>query len=139
MLEFLKLLLFAKAVALSPAVATVGDTEVVFRATEPLVALNDGAYFSIDVSNVVPVTDVIETMRRTETAFPAGCIRAVGVHPDGSSTKLTRQSVATSSTAAFVDLRQEGSANRKVGFTSIIISACRPIPNASVTWHNSSK
>ena len=139
MREFLKLLFFAKAVALSPAVATVGDIEVVFRATESLVALNDGAYLSIDVSNVVPVTDVMETMRRTELAFPAGCIRAAGIHPDGSSTRLTRQSVATSSTAVFVDLRQEGSPSHKVGFTSIIISACRPIPNASVTWHNSSK
>jgi hypothetical protein len=138
-LEFLRILFFAKAVALSPAVANIGEVEVVFRAKEPLVALNDGAKVSIDVSNVVPVTDVIETMRRIETAFPAGCIRAAGVHHDGSSTKLTRQSVATSSTAAFVYLRQEGSANRNVGFTSIVISTCRPIPNALVTWHNSSK
>jgi len=124
---------------LSPAVASIGEIETVFRATETLVALNDGAYVTIDVSNVVPVTDVIETNSRTEAAFPAGCIRAAGVRPDGSSTKLTRQAVATSSTAAYVILRQEGSENRKVGFTSIVISTCRPIPNASVTWHNSSK
>jgi hypothetical protein len=138
-LEFLKILFFAKAIALSPAAATNGDIQVVFKAAEPLVALNDGAYVSIDVSNVVPVTDVIETMRRTELAFPAGCIRAAGVRPDGSSTKLSRQSVAMSSTAAFVDLRQEGDENRKVGFTSIVISACRSIPNASVKWHNATK
>ena len=139
MLEFLKTLFFAKVIALSPALAGIGELEVVFKAAEPLVALNDGAYIAIDVTSVVPVTDVIETMSRIEAEFPAGCIRAAGVRPDGSKTKLVRQAVATSATATYVILRQEGSANRKAGFTSIVISTCRLVPNASVTWHNSSK
>lgn len=139
MLELLRALIFGQVVTLSPAPAKIGTDPIVLTAGAPIEALNPGARLSINVSSVVPVTELMETMRRTEELFPYGCIQALGVQATGETTSLKSQSVAFSGTAAYVQLAQEGGANVKVKFSAIKVSSCRSIPRATVEWANYGK
>ena len=139
MFEFLRALIFGQVVALSPAPASIGAEPITFTAAAPIEALNAGAHLSINVSSVVPITELMETMRRTEELFPKGCIEALGVKLNGETTLLKNQSVAFSGSGAYVQLAQEGGANAKVKFSGIRVASCRPIPGASVEWANYGK
>ena len=139
MLELLRALVFGQVATLSPAPANISEEPVSFTAAATVESLNAGARLYINVSSVVPVTELMETMRQTEEAFPPGCIRVIGVHANGNTTSLKNQSVAFSGTAAYVVLSQEGGANVKIKFTAIKVASCRPIQGASVEWANYGK
>ena len=134
MFPLLRSIFQKKSVALLPSGMPIGETEVVFRAARPLVALNASAHVSVDVSTIVPLTGLEDTMRRIEVAFPPGCIRVAGAGANGMSTAFTKQRVAISATGAFVQLFREEGAHQEAEFSSITVSACRPIPSASVAW-----
>ena len=136
MLELLRALIFGQVITLAPAPATIGTEPITLTTEAPIEALNPGARLSINVSSVVPVTELMETMRRTEELFPTGCIRAFGVQVTGETISLKSQSVALSGSAAYVQLAQEGGANVKVKFSAIKVASCRSIPGATVEWAN---
>ena len=139
MLSLFKGLLSKNAITLSPRLTTLGEIDVAFAASEPVRAFNARAHVSINVSSVVPTTDAMDTIRRAEVEFPVGCIRVTAVHPDGSSTRLTKQVVGCSLAGASVSLFLEGGSSREMRFSSFVISACRDIPGASVTWFSYGK
>lgn len=139
MLELLRALLFGKMITLSPATANLSDEAVHFTAAKPIEALNAGARLSLNVSSVVAVADSMDTMRRTEEAFPQGCIRATALQANGGEIQLQSQSIAWSSAGAYVVLAQEGGANTSVTFTAIKVTSCRPVPNVSAEWANYGK
>ena len=139
MLELFRALVFGQVITLSPGLADLGDIAVRFVAAKPIEALNAGARLSVNVSSVVAVSDSLDTMRRTEEVFPKGCIQATGIQPNGNEIQLKSQTVAWSSTGAYVVLAQEGGANTSVEFTAINVTSCRPVPKASAEWANYGK
>ena len=137
--ELGRVLAFGRSVQLSPVPTAVGPEATVFTAEGELSALNSGAKLLIDVSSVVPKSDVWGMFKAIEAAFPLGCIEAIAVSSDGSEIHLTHQSSSISDSSRYVSLAQEGGANTKLEFTAVRLTSCREVPSASVEWVNYGK
>ena len=138
MLEFLRILFFAKTVLLTPQPVTLlGDMEL--RPQEPLTAITSGAGIEIDVTSMLARRQdegIVDLRRRVVEAFPRGRIEArlLGKGPE----VLLRYEggVAVSDDAIVLGLVAEGGIPTDAEFDRVILKTAVKLESVRVSWRN---
>jgi hypothetical protein len=142
LMEFLRILFFAKMVLLTPEPIDLhGSVEL--RPREPLIAITTGASIEVDVSSMItknPQEGVVEFRRRVNTMLPLGAIeakllgsetRAVALRYDGS--------VAYSENQVMLSLTSDTGVPTGTEFTQVVVMSRVDLKSIKVSWRNYKK
>jgi len=135
MIEFLKIMLFAEFVLLTPQSISF-DTIYHLKLDEPVTALNRSAYISINVEDMMAdyqESDVVETLDVLEERFPPGSITATLVSTTGEEAHLSRIGYS-SRLKVLVSISDEVIIGKS--YQELIIHTETPLKNVRISWSN---
>lgn len=140
MMEFLRILFFAKTVLLTPEpINLLGDVEL--RPREPLTAITAGASIEIDVSSMItkPRQESVEDFyRRAEAMFPSGAAEAKLLTKDKREVVLNydQRGIAFSNDTVFLVLSADGGVPTDIEFEIVRLTSRIELQSVKVTWKN---
>lgn len=135
MIEFLKVLLYAEFVLLTPQSISF-DSTYHLKLDEPVVALGRSAYISINVEDMMTDyqgSDVVETLDVLEKRFPSGSIRVIMISRTGEEVQLRRIS-RSSGLKILVGISDEVMIGKP--YQELIIYTEVPLENVKISWSN---
>lgn len=140
MMEFFRILFFAKTVLLTPEpIDLVGDVELELK--EPLVAITRGASIEIDVSSILTKRkqeSIIEFDRKVAEIFPVGGIEANLFSEDEVKVILSYDGgAAYTNDRVFLMLYADGGVPTDVEFDRLMIRSRIKLTSVTVSWRNS--
>lgn len=139
MLDFFRVLFFAKTILLTPEPITLlGDVEI--RPTLPLTAITAGASIEIDVSSMMTKHQkegIVEFRRRVTEAFPSGSINAKLFGKDNREVILSYDGgVAYTDKAVYLGLYAHDGVPTGVEFNRVKLTSRVQLNSVKVSWRN---
>ena len=136
MIEFLKILFLAKFILLTPKSVTIDDIYSI-KPKETFSAINQMAYVSIDVSNMMKGyedKDVITKLDALKAKFPNGSVTAKLTSKNGEVTLLTKISY---SSALELMLKIPSDAKVGVEYKQLDVIVTTSLTDVTIGWANS--
>lgn len=139
MLDFFRILFFAKTVLLTPdPINVLGDIDL--RPSEPLTAITTGASIEIDVSSMIKKPQqegIVEFRRRVAEAFPPGSINAKLLGKDNRQVTLWYDGgVAFAKDAIFLGLYAGDGVPIDAEFDRVKLTSRVQLKSVRVSWRN---
>lgn len=140
MLELIQIVLLGGNVLVTPEPILVHTEPKTIAIQKPLKAINCSASFNVDISEHITTSKYPDPIREAEAKFPQGCINIALTSKDGKIAKFTKSSVSYGSPeSVFINLKAASSFDESIKYSSLIITSCRRIDAARITWYNYGK
>lgn len=137
MFEFIQIILFGGNLLITPEPILVDTEPRSITIQEPLKAINCSASLNIDISEHITTRKYPDFIHEAEEKFPQGCIRISLISNDGKIAEFTKSSVTYGSpTSVSINLKAASFFDERIKYSSLIITSCRRINAAKITWYN---
>lgn len=139
MLDFFLILFLGKTEALTSTPIALGKVSVEIRPAKPIAAITTGAQILLDISSLIPNSDLMQARTASRQVFPEGCIRGTLKNDDGKSVEIQSNGISWMPGSVDLIVASPIGVPKDTPFSSLVISSCREIPNAILRWQNYSK
>src|SRR5690606_11377888 len=96
--------------------------------------------FNVDVSEHITTSRYPDFIREAEAKFPQGCLNITLTSKDGKIANFSKSSVTYGSpTSVSINLKASSTFDESIKYSSLIITSCRRINAAKITWYNYGK
>lgn len=142
MLELLKILFFSKTIIISGGLVNIEISQPVkFELSQPLKAINNGADFRIDITEMIPENFSVNPSdsRKLLNLIPPGGIEVVFIssQSDYRLTALFNGNIAYTDEEVYLIIRPQGGFPIDVEFNTVIITSDVELKSVAIIWHNS--
>ena len=140
MLELIQIVLFGGNILVTPEPILVDTEPRLIAIQKPLKAINCSASFNVDISEHITTSKYPDPIREAEAKFPQGCLNITLTSKDGKIANFSKSSVTYGSpTSVSINLKASSTFDESIKYSSLIITSCRRINAAKITWYNYGK
>jgi hypothetical protein len=136
----LNFIFFSSQTVINTTPINVNETATTIKLDKPLSAINGGANIRVDITHIVGKHEnVIAGLNNIKKAYPKGCLKGQLIASDGTAVLLNETGGGVGKDHSYVSFHTYKQIPTNIKFSSIIVSSCNPIPNATLVWQNASK
>lgn len=118
----------------------VNETPTTIVLEEPISAINYGAKIEVDITHIVgKYENVVAGLDNISEAYPKGCLKAELITNDGKVVLLDETGGGVGQDKSYVIFHTFKPIPTGFEFSTIKVSSCNPISEATLIWRNSGK